>query len=162
MIPVTLTLTFLSHPSKNKMWPPQRWTMPNFTPLCAILWSWWPRVESERKKKGEKRIHYKFSMLQTLSLQHNYICLFVWLMMVWVKDLWFNKAYKMCFCDVLLGRNTNTLLDRCFVDKMGVHLYLYLQTINIKWFVVDMSENMQSIWEWHPRVRQLGHVYYLH
>ena len=53
LTPVTLTLTFLGHSSKNKMWPPQRWPMPNFKRLCAILWSLQPRVESG-EKNGKK------------------------------------------------------------------------------------------------------------
>jgi len=55
MTPVTLTLTFQGRPSKNKNWPPERWPMPNFKPLRAILWSWQPTLESEKKKRKKKK-----------------------------------------------------------------------------------------------------------
>ena len=50
---------------------------------------------------------------------------------------------------ILLVENIiNTLSGSCLVYKMALCLCFYLQTINMKWLVVHMSGNMQSVWKW--------------
>ena len=67
-----------------------------------------------------------------------------------------------CSSGGLLAENIiSTFSVSCCVDKMAVCLRFYLHTINIKWLLVHICGNNESVCVWLGHVRQVGHVYFL-